>query len=223
MRERFDILARIGVEGHLFPKDLLPSARSVVAFFVPINRQIARENGKGGRPTRSWAVAYVRTNDVINRLSQALGRWFEERGLHFGLTPATHNFSEDRLMAQWSHRHIAHLVNLGRFGFNHMLITPVGCVGRLGSLVTDADLGEHPIIHTDDACLVKAGKRCSACVDACPVQALTVNGFDRRRCWERLKENRNTLAEFADLPPRTHVCGKCVVNLPCSFCNPMES
>jgi len=66
----------------------------------------------------------VQTNDLINRLSQSLGDLLNRQGFQCGLTPATHNFNEAKLMARWSHKHLGHLVNLGRFGTHHMLITP---------------------------------------------------------------------------------------------------
>ena len=124
-------------------------------------------------------------------------------------------------MARWSHKHLAYLTNLGRFGTHNMLITPVGCTGRLGSLVTEADLGDHGVIDTDEACLLKAGKTCGKCIDACPVDALEANSFHRHECWNRLIENRDLLDYFSDLPKTTHVCGKCVALMPCSFINPV--
>jgi epoxyqueuosine reductase QueG len=219
--ERFEMLARIAADDHLHPRDLLPSARSVIVFFIPFKKELARENRKGDRPCRNWGLAYVQTNDLISRLGQALGKLLEEHGFRCGLTPATHNFNEDKLMARWSHKHLGHLVNMGRFGTHHMLITPAGCAGRLGSLVTEAELGDHPLIQTREACLLKAGKGCSLCVAACPVEALKTNGFERRRCWDRLKDNRAGLEGFADLPESTHVCGKCAAMMPCSFGNPV--
>ena len=36
-----------------------------------------------------------------------------------------------------------------------------------------------------------------------------------------VKENRRTLDYFVDLPESTHVCGKCVALMPCSFKNPV--
>jgi epoxyqueuosine reductase QueG len=102
-----------------------------------------------------------------------------------------------------------------------MLITPVGCTGRLGSLVTEADLGDNPLIETDEACLLKAGKKCGKCIEACPVDALSETGFERRRCWDRLNQNRDELDYFSDLPKNTHVCGKCAALMPCSFLNPV--
>jgi epoxyqueuosine reductase QueG len=114
-------------------------------------------------------------------------------------------------------------MNLGRFGVHHMLITPVGCTGRLGSLVSEVDLAEHRLIETEEACLLKAGKECGKCIKACPVEALSVDGFDRKRCWDRLNENRRDMDYLSDLPESTHVCGKCAALMPCSFENPVAA
>ncbi len=220
---RFDQLPRIAADDHLHPRDLLSTAKSVIVFYIPFKKELVRENRKGEHPCRNWGVAYVQTNDLIGRLSRALGDLLTEKGFKSGLTPATHNFDEVRLMARWSHKHLAHLVNLGRFGVHHMMITPVGCTGRLGSLVSEVELGEHPLIQTEEACLRKAGKACGQCIKACPVEALGVDGFDRKRCWDRLKENCRSLDFFFDLPQSTHVCGKCAALMPCSFKNPVSA
>jgi epoxyqueuosine reductase len=220
--ERFDILPQVASAEHLHPHDLLPSAKSLIVFFVPFKLELVKENKKGGRPCRNWGLAYVQTNDLINRLSQELEKLLAAEGFKSGLTPATHNFDGDILMARWSHKHLAHLANLGRFGTHCLLITPVGCAGRLGSLVTEADLGDHPLIDRDEACLLKAGKKCGKCIEACPVDALDENGFERQKCWSRLNENRDILDYFSDLPKTTHVCGKCAALVPCSFLNPVS-
>ena len=204
------------------PCDLLPTARSVIVFFIPFEKELVKENKAGDRPSRNWGLAYVQTNDLIDRLSQAISDVLKEQGFKSGLTPATHNFDEAKLMARWSHKHLGYLAGLGHFGVHNMLITPRGCAGRLGSLVTEADIGDHPLIGTDVACLLKAGKECGKCLQACPVNALGENDFDRRGCWDRLNENRDTLDYFSDLPESTDVCGKCAAVTPCSFQNPVD-
>ena len=219
--ERFDILPQIAFNEHLHPHDLLPTARSLIVFFIPFKRELVKENKKGDRPCRNWGLAYVHTNDLIERLSRALEQLLIDRSFQSVLTPITHNFDKSILMARWSHKHLAHLANLGRFGTHCMLITPVGCTGRMGSLVTEADLGDNPLMDTQEACLLKAGKKCGECIEACPVSALQTEGIERHTCWNRLNENRDTLEYLSDLPESTYVCGKCAALMPCSFLNPV--
>jgi epoxyqueuosine reductase len=220
---RFDCLPEIAYREHMLPRELLPSAKSAIVFFIPFKKKLVMENKKGDRPGRNWGVAYVQTNNLIGRVSTALGELLSERGFRSALTPATHNFDETALMARWSHKHLGHIAGLGRFGTHCMLITPSGCAGRLGSLVTEAELGDGPLIETEEACLLKAGRKCGKCVEACPVQALNGNDFDRRGCWDRLNENRRIMDDFSDLPETTHVCGKCAAMMPCSFKNPVAA
>jgi epoxyqueuosine reductase QueG len=220
---RFEQLPQIAFADHYHPHDLLPTARSVIVFFIPFKKDLVRENKSGDRPCRNWGVAYVQTNDLIERLSQAISDVLAERGFKCGLTPATHNFDENTLMARWSHKHLGYLAGLGRFGVHNMLITNRGCAGRLGSLVTEADMGDHPLMVAEEACLLKAGKDCGKCMQACPIDALAENDFDRRGCWNRLNENRDVLDYFSDLPKTTDVCGKCVAMMPCSFNNPVRT
>ena len=219
---RFDRLPAIAAPDHLHPRDLLPTARSVVVFFIPFRNRLPRANREGERPCRDWGRAYVDTNLLIGRVSAEIAQRLEDGGHRCGLTPATANFSEETLTARWSHKHLGFLTGIGRFGTHCMLITPAGCAGRLGSLVTEAALGDHPLIETAEACLLKAGRRCGRCIRACPVAALDPATFHRRRCWERLLENRAVLTEFADLPLDTQVCGKCAAVMPCSYANPVR-
>jgi epoxyqueuosine reductase QueG len=221
--DRFLALPKIAAKDHILPRDLLPTARSLIVFFIPFKESLIRENSQGERPCRNWGLSYVETNRLIGDISKGIADLLASEGFGSALTPATHNFDEERLMARWSHKHLAFLSGLGRFGLHNLIITPMGCAGRLGSLVTEARLGETPLIETSEACLAKAGRQCGKCLSACPVAALKKDGIERRLCWDRLKENRATLSHFSDLPESTHVCGKCAAMMPCSFKNPVMS
>ncbi|MDJ0783143.1 MAG: hypothetical protein QNJ22_14295 [Desulfosarcinaceae bacterium] len=215
--ERFDILPRIAADDHALPRDLLPSARCVIVFFIPFHKSLARENHTGDTPCRNWGLAYESTNRLINALSGHLKQFLAQRGHATELTPATHNFDPQRLMARWSHKHLGHIADLGRFGVNAQFITPAGCAGRMGSLVTAADLGDHPLVTDAELCLHKRGKSCLVCVNRCPVAAVSEAGIDRQRCWTRLNHNLQDTAALAGLDSHTHVCGKCQVLVPCSL------
>lgn len=219
--ERFLKLKEVAAPDHLMPWELLPGARTLLVFFLPFRMELQRENRRGQEPARSWGIAYVQTNELIARISREMSHGLEKAGYASAVTPPTHNFDPIRLMSRWSHKHLGYLAGLGRFGQNSQLITPSGCAGRLGSLVTEADLGDHPLDLGEQACLYKAGRHCLKCLERCPVGALSLKGIDRKRCWARLKSNREKSSSLSGLPETTHVCGKCVVMLPCSFHDPV--
>jgi len=217
--ERFSILPKIAAGDHLLPADLLPTARSVIVYFLPFIHELAEENQPGKVPCRNWGLAYNDTNELIKKVNEYVAGYMKSLGYQAAVTPPTANFDPVSLVSRWSHKHLAHLAGLGRFGINCQLITPVGCTGRLGSLVTDADPGDSPLVESEEHCLYKRRGECLECVGRCPVKALTANSFDRTVCYERLKAVKKH-DNLADLPEYTEVCGKCQVMLPCSFAVP---
>ncbi|MCP3899475.1 MAG: epoxyqueuosine reductase [Desulfobacteraceae bacterium] len=215
---RFDILPEIAASDHALPKDLLASAKSVIVFFVPFVKELAKENHKGDIPCRNWGLAYESTNSLINNLCGQIKIFLEDAGYNAVLIPSTHNFDFTTLMARWSHKHVGYIAGLGRFGVNAQFITPSGCAGRLGSLVTNADLGDSPLVVDKELCLHKNGHKCLICVKRCPVGAVSAEeGINRKKCWARLNSNLSSTEELAGLEQTTQVCGKCQVLLPCSL------
>ncbi len=212
----FAVLQRVVDPSHGLPTDLLPTARSVLVFFLPFRRGLGQENARAGEmAARSWAQAYVMTNLLIRSISLDLQAAIESRGHQAFPTPATHNFDEQKLVSGWSHKHVGYIAGLGTFGSHHWLITPSGCCGRLGSLVTSMELPVTPRFDRE-LCLVKAGSKCHACVARCRYGALRPSHFDRHRCYEQCLRND---AYFADLP-LVDVCGKCGCDVPCSYSIP---
>lgn len=220
--DRFLSLRSMTVSDHALPEDLLPGAKSVVVWFVPFKPHIQKDNTGGSRPSLGWGRAYPSTNDMINAAGSAMKELIEDHGGHAALTPATHNFDKKRLVSLWSHKHLGHLIGLGRYGTNCQLITPAGCSGRMGSLVTDLDLGDHPLVTADELCLLKAGMNCGKCIKTCPIQAVSEDIMDRAACYARLRENYHLLMEPDGLPGNTDVCAKCQVDMPCSLKSPLS-
>ncbi len=215
--ERFDLLPKIAAPNHLLPRDLLAACQTVVVFFIPFSADLSNENIAGKFPSAGWGLSLSLTNDLIQRIAEFIGQHLDRRGYRFALTPATYNFDPASLTARWSHKHLAHLSGLGRFGLNAQLITPAGCAGRLGSLVTDADLGNHPLVAVEELCLQKSGQECRICQRTCPVNAIGETGIDRHRCNQRLQVNRKRFAARPDLPKDCEVCAKCVSGMPCDL------
>jgi len=132
------------------------------------------------------------------------------------VTPATHNFDPEKLISDWSHRHIAVAAGLGRMGLNNMLITEAGCCGRLGSFVTSLDLAPDPRPE-EHACLYLHNGSCGRCADRCVGQALFTDRFDRHNCYKVCLRNETEHESVG----QADVCGKCLVSIPCAFGNPV--
>lgn len=202
---------------HAVPQDFLPDARTVIAFFIPFEKEIISSNTGGRNASREWACAYVETNRLISDVNLMIKEKLIELGYRSTVIPATHNFDEKTLLSDWSHRHVAYLAGLGNFGLNNMLITAKGCCGRIGSLVTNLCISPTPLI-VGESCLYKDRGLCRACVKRCVHAALTVDGFNRHACYEMCLENAALFPEIG----LADVCGKCLAGMPCSATNPVS-
>ena len=202
---------------HLLPRDLLPGARSVVAYFLPFGPEIPADNAGSGPASVSWAKAYIETNRLIADLNAYLAERLGEYGFQTAVLPPTHNFDPERLVSDWSHKHVAYIAGLGRFGLNQLLITARGCCGRLGSFVTEAPA---PVTVRDERekCLALLGKDCGVCLDRCPAGALSRDEFefDRHACYDVCLKNAARYSDFG----LADVCGKCACGVPCATADP---
>lgn len=118
-------------------------------------------------------------------------------------------------------RYWAWKAGLGWIGRNHQLIIPgAGSTFFLGELILTlpADQYDTP---TPDRC-----GHCRRCMDACPTQALTGEGFDARRCLSYLTiENRGDIPEWASIhmDPCFYGCDRCQSACPhMRFAHPTE-
>lgn len=212
----FGRLRSVASPTHAVPEDFLPQAKSVVAFFLPFPKGLTNTNIQERNSSREWGVAYIETNELIRQLSLFLQDFFAARGDRSVMIPATHNWDEEKLISDWSHRHIAFIAGVGNFGLNNMLITDQGCCGRIGSFLTSAVM-EPDTRREQPACLYKYDGSCKKCAERCVNKALFSDSFDRFKCYDMCLENVNKLETigYAD------VCGKCLVAVPCSHMNPV--
>jgi epoxyqueuosine reductase QueG len=201
---------------HALPADLLSGARTVIVYFLPFAAFIPRSNRRGRQASREWASAYVETNRLIRDLNLHLAGVLEKAGFGSAGPPATHNFDTETLMSDWSHKHIAYIAGLGKFGTHHLLITAKGCAGRFGSLITGAEI--TPTARPEgEYCLARHDGTCRACVERCPSGALSTKALNRHACYALCLEN----AELYRDEGLADVCGKCSVGVPCARVNPV--
>ncbi len=208
---KFLDLKKIIKADHYLPKDLLSSARSVVSFFLPFTRDLVDTNQNHSYISKEWAIAYVETNELIDKIVAHMKNFLISYDVKCSDNPARETFDKEILMHRWSQRHIARICGLGSFGINNMLITKSGCAGRYGSFVIDTLVDyDEPI--TEEYCLYKKDKSCKNCITSCPTGALTIDGFDRHRCYTWLKEVNDYYSDLDECD----VCGKCII-VPCAF------
>jgi epoxyqueuosine reductase QueG len=210
-------LRRVASKTHKLPSDLLRDAKTVVAYFIPFKKEISMGNAGGESCSEAWAQAYIETNKLIVDLNNFLSAELKKLNFSSCILPPTHNFDEKRLVSDWSHKHVAFIAGLGKFGLHQMLITEKGCCGRLGSLITNADMEPTKRPETE-FCLYKYNKSCRKCVENCIFGALKASSFDRHGCYEICLSNAKTYSRLG----LADVCGKCICIAPCSFKNPMS-
>ncbi len=202
---------------HAVPQDLLTTAGTVVSFFLPFPKFITSTNVNEQLSSPEWALSYIETNEIIKQLSLHLTEVFAEAAEEVVTIPATHNWIEEKLISNWSHRHVAFIAGLGRFGLNNMLITDRGCSGRIGSLITSSVI-EPDTRPEVESCLYKYDGSCKKCVRKCVNDALLEDSFDRFKCYDQILKNveEHKSVGYAD------VCGKCLAVVPCSHINPVK-
>jgi epoxyqueuosine reductase QueG len=213
---RFADLRRVAAPTHMMPEDVLPDARSVVAFFLPFAADVVEANAQEKeRVAHEWSTAYVETNALISRITAHLVELLAERGVRAAAEPPTHNFDPVTLVSRWSHKSVAVIAGLGSFGLHHLLITDAGCAGRFGSLVIDAEL-PATAAEPRERCLYFHDGSCLECVMRCPVAALGEdNEIDKQACWRRLQEVAGELGGL-DGMGLADACGKCSCG-PCAL------
>lgn len=196
---------------HLLPTDLLPTAKTVFAFFLPFKKNILDHNRSGELATREWAQVYIKTNQLISQISLEIKKLCDTRNVGFESQPPTYVFDRKLLIANWSHRHVAYACGLGTFGCNNLLITRKGCGGRLGSGVLDIRLEASTRPENIHGCF-RQSRNCVYCIKICPVSALNDARFQRESCYAQCLKNDDI---YRDLDS-CDVCGKCVTG-PCGF------
>lgn len=204
----FPQLSTLVIEQHHVPQDYLSTATTVVSYFLPFVRSVGQSNRDHEPCSALWATAYLNANAMAVELNGFLVDVLHKQGVTACVPTDAGMISEAVPKSRWSQRHVAYIAGHGTFGLNNMLISDKGSVGRYFSIVTDLKIQPDPLVQ-DERCLFKKHGTCGLCVQRCFTGALTTTGFDRFTCLAQCLKND---ARYAG----ADVCGKCVVELPCS-------
>lgn len=197
------------------PVELFPDAKSVISYFVPFTKLVARSTRKTERETPLWGEAYVVMNAAFDHISQAVCAYLDEEGCSSYMIQATHTYNEADMKSMWSHRSAAAIAGLGYFSANRMLVTAKGSGGRFCSVLTSAAL-EGVSEVPENACPYLADESCGLCFKACPVHALKPGSIYRPACQAVTRENEQLLSASIGLDG-ADTCGRCVGICPLSY------
>lgn len=209
----FEELKQIVHPDHYTPEEVLPGARTVVSYYIPFSREVAKSAISSGTVSPEFAYACVLTNDIIGGLADAVETDLRAMDAE-AVMPANICRLEGDIVSRWSQRHVARICGLGTYGLNNMLITEGGCCGRFYSVVTTLEVEPDPL-PAEERCLYKRDGSCGVCMRRCRIHAINPGGFDRWACDKDPDRSRETYQVFA--------CAKCIVGLPCSFRDPSKA
>lgn len=216
---------------HDLPWEVLPEAKTIVAYFLPFRKEIGDTNKSGRLSSAEWAKAYEKTNATILEINLALIKYLQEQGIMAAISPESGSYDDKLLLSKWSQRHLAYYCGMGTFGINNMLITEAGCCGRVSTVVTALDVEWDPMPEME-YCLYKRNGSCGKCVKHCPAVALTAEdgkyAYDRNKCNGLCDENAAVHVGYCEKPSYqledtskalvgSNTCGKCVVGMPCTY------
>ncbi len=221
--ELFDTFKREDVigKGFMKPEEWLKGAKSVISIFLPFTEDVRSSNRGGADPSEEWLYARIEGQAFIARFTDEVGKVFQQHDINNCIPTNDSRFAvvkaevdEDmHVISTWSERHAAYVCGLGTFGITRGIITRKGTAGRFCSIIIDraveADKRDYTGVY--DYCI-----RCGACVDKCPVKAISLDFGKKNSLCEAWVNS--TGERFA---PR-YGCGKCQLGVPCESGIPLR-
>ena len=208
------------------PREWLPTAKTVVSFFLPFTQQVRDSNAlvldkpyEPGIPqhcSAEWLHARIEGQAFINTLTDYIEGLLRFEDFQTFCPTSSGELTMLRpFCSNWSERHAAYASGLGTFGLSKGLITEKGMAGRFGSVITNAFFEPTPRPYTDP---FEYCRMCGACERRCPVHAIDGTkgcraGKDHTICAPYV--NGGTLPPHGPRKVVRYGCGKCQVGVPC--------
>lgn len=202
-----------------------PAARelTVISWIIPSTERTRREQAAQTRyPSERWARTRAMGEDFNTALRRHVAATLEAAAIPAIaplLSPLWSRSDQGPYApcSNWSERHAAHAAGLGTFGLCDGLITPVGKAVRVGSVIARVQVEPSLRPYTDHHayCLHFSHDSCRQCIPRCPVNALSEQGHDKKRCMQYTEQTMNKyIREQYGLD--TYACGLCQAGVACT-------
>ncbi len=196
---------------------------TVISWIIPSTKATRREQAEQDRyPSERW----VRTRDLGEKFNNAIRAHIVEQLEAAGIAAVApllspHWARSDQgpyaPCSNWSERHAAYAAGLGTFGLCDGLITPVGKAMRTGSVIAAVNIPPSTRPYNDHHayCLHFTQNTCRKCLPRCPVNALSEEGHNKKRC---MKYTEQTMHKYIKekYGAETYACGLCQSWVPCT-------
>jgi len=213
-----------------FPEEeVSASDLTVISWILPHMAAIKADNQHEKRlPSERWARARVYGEDFNAALRRHVVAALHEAGyqaLAPAFSPLYKGIMSERYgrASTWSERHAAYASGLGTFGLCDGLITPAGKAIRCGSAIARIKIPAtaRPYRDHHEYCLFFSEGTCGACIDRCPVGAISKTGHDKGKC---SNYTRSVTADYIKslLGIDSYACGLCQTGVPCESRIPMK-
>jgi ferredoxin len=206
------------------------SEGSVISVALPVSQQVTQSNRiQKDWPSKEWTLLRTFGDEIfLPNVAKHIISLINDMGCE-AVAPGYSDWFEIYRTANgpssiWSERHIAFAAGLGTFSLNDAMITEKGIAIKLLSVVTNLKL--EPDVrkaksHTEN-CLYLSKGTCGACIQRCPVGAISKEGHDKMKCYARVygEASQQAAAAVGASAKAGSGCGLCQSRVPCENRNP---
>ncbi len=150
------------------------------------------------RPTLIYKHHYKTVNWILDQTAGGLANFIQNKGYLALPIPASQTIDWGKQRGHISHKRLGMEAGLGFRGRNGLLVHPeFGSGVRYVSILTDLEFSP------DEKSSLDCGA-CRKCIEVCPANAISEEGCDHPRCFQKLKE-------FVKIQGvGQYICGVCV-------------
>ncbi len=189
------IIGFCSVPNNVTPLEIEKLPRAIV-FGIPLSKSVLET--VTDRPSLIYKHHYKTVNWILDQTAFHLVRFIEEKGEKAIAIPASQTIDWQNQRGHISHKTLAQTAGLGHIGRSGLLVHPTyGARVRYVSILTDLRFEPDVPVKTDCG-------TCTKCINVCPAHAITEQGVDVHRCYEKLRE----FSRIRGIGQ--YICGVCV-------------